>query len=450
MMKAYPEYKPSGVEWLGKVPNHWSTPKISYLMEYIGSGTTPKTTNTEYYNGDIPWVTTGELREGVILDTKKKVTKLAIQDNSALKMHPVNSIVMAMYGATIGRLAKLGIEATTNQACCVLLPSKKIETDFLYYWLMCHRKEIIELSYGGGQPNISQDTVANLKVTLPPSDEQTEIVKFLNIELSRIDTLISEKENFIKLLQEKRQALISHVVTKGLDDNVKMKPSGVEWIGEIPEHWSTSSVRNCILAKKLEVQDGNHGELHPIADDYVDVGIPFLMANNIRSGAIDNINSKKISKEQADSLRIGFAKAGDMLLTHKGTVGEVALIPESIEDPYWMLTPQVTYYRWDKEEYIPKYFYYLFQSSVIASQLELIGGGQSTRAYIGIVAQRDLKLVLPSLTEQKNICVYLDLKTEKLNVLLKETMKSIHLLKEHRTALISAAVTGKIDVREVA
>ena len=211
------EMKDSGVEWIGDIPTHWSMPKISYLMEYIGSGTTPDSSNKEYYEGDIPWVTTGELREGLIINTKKKITQKAIMDNSSLKSHPINSIVVAMYGATIGRLAKLGIEATTNQACCVLPPSKKVSTEFLYYWLMCHRQEIIELSYGGGQPNISQATISKLKVSLPPKNEQKEIVDYLSRNNEILFTLKVESERSIFLLKERRAALISAAVTGKID-----------------------------------------------------------------------------------------------------------------------------------------------------------------------------------------------------------------------------------------
>ena len=449
MMKPYPKYKESGIDWIGKIPSHWTSPKTSYLMDYIGSGTTPKTTNEEYYGGDIPWVTTGELKENVIYESKKNVTELALAENTPLKVHPVNSIVIPMYGATIGRLAKLGIPSTTNQACCVLPPSKHVNTDFLYYWLMCHRKQLIELGYGGGQPNISQDTISNLRISLPSQNEQIQITEYLDINTARIDKLIAEKESFIKLLQEKRQALVSHVVTKGIDENVKLKPSGADWIGDIPEGWKVVSIRNLILSNSLDVQDGNHGELHPVAEDYVDEGIPFLMANSVRDGTVDYIKAKKISYEQAQSLRIGFANSNDVLLTHKGTVGEVALVPEKIEEPYWMLTPQVTYYRFKKvSEYLPKYFYHQFQSKPFQTQLQMIGGEQSTRAYIGIVAQRELQVVVPPFSKQESIAAYLDEKLIALNKLLEQSKCSIELLKEHRTALISAAVTGKIDVRE--
>lgn len=443
-MKAYPEYKNSGVEWLGEVPSHWSVPKISYLMNYLGSGTTPKSTNEEYYSGSTLWVTTGELREGIILDTKKKVSKLAIQDNSALKSHPVNSIVMAMYGATIGRLAKLGVKATTNQACCVLPPSEKIDTDFLYYWLMCHREEIIELGYGGGQPNISQDTVANLKVSLPSSYEQSKIVDFLDIKIGHVDNLIAEKQNFIKLLSEKRQALISHVVTKGLNSSLVMKDSGVEWIGEIPEHWEC--VRNKFIfelfsgyAFKSEYFEKNAG------DD--NVLITPGTFNELGELYFSKKNKISYKGEILDRFKL-FSDDLVMVLTDlsykKLILGRAAFVKG---DSYLLnqrIAKVITKNNFDR-----KFLWYYLNSDVFRDQVILTASG-ATVYHTSNDKVSNAWNVIPSIHEQEEIAQYLDGKSRKYEKIHNEVIKSIELLKEHRTALISAAVTGKIDVREMA
>lgn len=161
----YESYKDSGVEWIGNIPSHWEIWKIAHACPYIASGTTPSSDSDEYYEGVIPWITTGELRENIILDTKKKVTQQALVKFSGFKLHPVGSLAIAMYGATIGRLGILGVEATTNQACCVMPPSDRLFTKYLFYWLMANRREIINLSSGGGQPNVNQQKIASLKVS---------------------------------------------------------------------------------------------------------------------------------------------------------------------------------------------------------------------------------------------------------------------------------------------
>ncbi|WP_201551115.1 restriction endonuclease subunit S [Psychrobacter sp. DD43] len=209
--------KDSGVEWLGEVPEHWETWKLSYAFNSIGSGTTPSTSDDNSFNGTVPWVTTGELRENVITDTLKKVSTLTMKKYSALKIHPSGSVVIAMYGATIGRVAILGVDATTNQACCVLSDSKVIFNKFLFYWLFAYRNEIVQLSSGGGQPNINQEKVASLKVAAPEMDKQIKIVNHLDDLTLKIDTLMERANKQIQLMQERRTALISAAVTGKID-----------------------------------------------------------------------------------------------------------------------------------------------------------------------------------------------------------------------------------------
>lgn len=259
--------------------------------------------------------------------------------------------------------------------------------------------------------------------------------------------MIEKQRQLIALLGEKRQAVISHAVTKGLNPDAPMRDSGVEWLGEVPEHWIVMTVRNMLRAGDLETQDGNLGELHPVAADYVDEGVPFLMANNVRHGRVSLNPCNFLTRQHADRLRIGIARKGDLLLTHKGTVGEVAMVSDSVGDDYWMLTPQVTYYRWSNEKYVTKFFYFLFQSLPILEQLWAIGGKQSTRVYVGLVAQKELLLAVPPVAEQLAINEHLGAILDKLDAISDKADAKIDLLQERRTALISASVTGKIDVR---
>lgn len=203
----------SGIEWLGEVPEHWETWKITHLINLIGSGTTPKSDNLDYYDGNTLWVTTSELRENYISDTKQKISQEALNDHSALKIYPPNSVAIAMYGATIGRLGILEKEATFNQACCIFSPSKKLHHKFLFYWLWHRRPILISLSNGGGQPNLSQDDLKKIKLAIPSYEEQTAIVNYLDTETAKIDRLQHKIERVIERLKEYRSALITQVVT---------------------------------------------------------------------------------------------------------------------------------------------------------------------------------------------------------------------------------------------
>jgi len=205
--------KPSGIDWLGDIPEGWESWKVAHLFNKIGSGTTPPSDDMDYYEGNIPWVITGELNDNEIFDSENKVTKKAVEELSALKVFPKDSLLIAMYGATIGKMAILRIPATTNQACCILGGSKIIDTNFSFYYFLAFRPHLIALSYGGGQPNISQDTIKSIKIFLPKIDEQKKIVTFLDRETAKIDEMTKKVEMQIEKLQEYRQALITSAVT---------------------------------------------------------------------------------------------------------------------------------------------------------------------------------------------------------------------------------------------
>ena len=333
----------------------------------------------------------------------------------------------------------------------VLRPRDDLDGRFLFYITMSDRFRRVGAAdmYGaGGQKRISDDFVRNFVHWIPPIDRQRSISAFLDRETGKIDALVAKKEELIKLLQERRTALITHVVTKGLDPNAPMKESGIEWLGEIPAHWEVWTVRNLIRSQMIEVQDGNHGEIHPVASDYVSTGIPFVMANDVRNGSIDLTNCRFISKELADSLRIGFSRASDVLLTHKGTIGETAIVPDEIDSPYLMLTPQVTYYRMKSGPLTRNFLYRQFQSGAFQAQMRVLAGGGTTRSFIGIMDQRNLHVAIPPEGEQVEIEAHLVPILHAFGQLLARVDSGISRLAELRTALISAAVTGKIDVRK--
>ena len=207
------KFKDSGVEWLGEIPSHWKNIKTTHIFNRIGSGTTPTSTNTKYYDGEINWLQTGDLADDIIYKTSKKITHKALKDFSTLKIYPKNSLVIAMYGATIGKVGILDIETTTNQACCVLSDTKQILEKYAFYWFLASKNNIISLGYGGGQPNISQDLIKSLRITLPPKSEQEKIVEYIETKTAKIDKLVNLEQEYIKSLKEYKASLIDSVVT---------------------------------------------------------------------------------------------------------------------------------------------------------------------------------------------------------------------------------------------
>ncbi|WP_368885001.1 restriction endonuclease subunit S [Providencia vermicola] len=209
--------KDSGVNWLGEVPEHWETWKVTHGFNRIGSGTTPKSDNPLFYDGNVPWVTTSELREDTIFDTSQKVTEEAVAQYSALKLYPKGSLAIAMYGATIGRLGIFGIDATVNQACCVYSQPTVFDTRFVYYWLRMRKPILISLSNGGGQPNLSQDDLKKLWIPIPDICEQQAIVQYLDKKVSQVEKRIEKVCLIIDKLNEYRSALITNAVTGKID-----------------------------------------------------------------------------------------------------------------------------------------------------------------------------------------------------------------------------------------
>lgn len=209
--------KESGVEWLGRIPEHWTISKLARKYSGIGSGITPSTDNFDYYSEEgYNWLQTGDLSDGIISSTSKKITPKALQDYK-LRIYPLNSIVVAMYGATIAKLGFLNIETTTNQACCVIPPTEEMDSKFSFYSLYASKQSLINKSSGGGQPNISQHIIRNHIIPVPPLSEQQAIASFLDEKTARIDSTMKELETQIADLRCYKTSVITEAVTGKVD-----------------------------------------------------------------------------------------------------------------------------------------------------------------------------------------------------------------------------------------
>ena len=422
----YAEYQDSGVEWLGEIPNDWEMWKLSHAYTEIGSGTTPSTSNEENFEGNIPWVTTGELRENLILDTKKKVSQRTIEQFPTLKKYPIGSVAIAMYGATIGRLGIFGIEATTNQACCVMTTSKVLNNKYVFYWLQAFKNEIIQLSSGGGQPNINQEKVASLKISAPFFEDQINIANFLDYETAQIDTLISKQEKLIELLKEKRQAVISHAVTKGLNPDVVMKDSGVEWLGQVPEHWVVTRAK---FVANVFIPQRNKPELNDSE------GFAWVTMDDMKNKYIQNVN-RYVTKNSAILAGSKVLEKGAVIASCVGNFGVTSInkIDVIINQQLQAFIPKNI-----KAEYLQNLV------SISKNYFELIGTA-ATLVYVNQEGFQNLPVLLPPHDEQVAICLQTENYENKYDQLINLGLQQIKILQERRTALISSAVTGKINV----
>lgn len=206
--------KNSGVDWIGDIPEHWEVKKNTHLFNKIGSGTTPTSSDLSYYDsGDINWLQTGDLNNDYIVATSRKINQKAMSKFSSLKLYDENSLVIAMYGATIGKVGLLKIKSTTNQACCVLGNSDKVFMKYIFYVMQFAKNHLISNSYGGGQPNINQDMIKNLRIPYPNLQEQEKIANYLDDLNEKIYKTSKGYQTQIDRLKEYKNILINQAVT---------------------------------------------------------------------------------------------------------------------------------------------------------------------------------------------------------------------------------------------
>jgi len=192
---------------------NWKRRKISHSFKIIGSGTTPESGNSDYYDdGEINWINTGDLNDGYLDKCEKRITKLAFEKYSTLKIYPKGTLLIALYGATIGKVSIMNIEGCTNQACCALFGSDTFYTEFLFHWFIANRDILIQMSYGGGQPNISQEIIRQLRISCPSIEEQKQIVSHIITETATIDAALAKAEREIELIREYKEAMIAEAV----------------------------------------------------------------------------------------------------------------------------------------------------------------------------------------------------------------------------------------------
>lgn len=332
---------------------------------------------------------------------------------------------------TVGKPCIAAIKACIHDGF-VYFPTLKIDPLFLY--------RIFEggICYGGlgkfgTQLNLNTDTIGSIRVALPPDDELKQLLTFLDRETAKIDELVAEQRRLMELLKEKRQAVISHAVTQGLNPKALMKHSGIEWLGDVPGHWEVTKLSRL----STKIGDGLHG-----TPEYVDESsFRFINGNNLVGGVIALTETTRcVSESEFEKHRVELG-GNSLLLSINGTIGNLALYRGECV----MLGKSAAYVNCN-EELSREYLSLHLQSSLISRYFDHSVTG-TTIYNLSLESVRRLPVALPPIAEQKAIVAYLDIELAKLTTLTAEAQRAIDLLQERRTALISAAVTGQIDVR---
>ncbi|EIM1710137.1 restriction endonuclease subunit S [Aeromonas dhakensis] len=438
----YPEYKDSGVEWLGDVPTDWRVIKLGFLATKIGSGKTPSGGATVYVDDGITFLRSQNVYDdGLRLDDVVHITPDVDMEMAHSRVKPMD-ILLNITGASIGRtcIVPLGIgSANVNQHVCIIRLNKSEIVRFVSWAVKAqsNKAQIDNAQTGAAREGLNFEQIASLLLSLPPETECEQISDFLDYETARIDRLIAQQQRLIELLKEKRQAVISHAVTKGLNPNAPMKDSGVEWLGQIPDHWLSNRVGWCC-------QVGNGCTPSRDNMDYWSEGMyPWLNSGKVNDGYI--ISAEQfVTVTALKECSLPKVPAGSIVMAITGegkTRGSVAIT--GIDTT---LSQHLAFITVTSKKLSPMYLRIWLESQYQRIRFESEGGG-STKAAITCSDIKSYPLPEPPLNEQLKIVEYVGERGKTFDLLIQKSESMISVLQERRIALISAAVTGKIDLR---
>ncbi len=428
----YSEYKDSGVEWPGEVPEHWDVKRLKHILRLLTEKTDRRENavaleNIESWSGRFIQTETTFEGEGV-----------AFEQGDIL------------FGKLRPYLAKVYLAETSGEAVGdfhVMRPTKNTVGRYAQYQIL--NREFIAIvdgsTFGAKMPRASWDFMGGMVLAAPPIPEQQTIAAFLDRETAKIDALIAEQQRLIELLKEKRQAVISHAVTKGLNPDAPMKDSGIEWLGEVPEHWAIKRLKHIKALSPNSFVDGPFGS-NLKSEHFIDDGNVYVIESNFATqGRLEPSELKTIASEHFETIRRSETKDGDIIIAKIGAqFGKATILPE-IDKPA-VVSGNSMKLTVENAVCQTLWAYWQLFNLKANGEIDLLVNG-SAQPALSLGAMNELVFLLPPLDEQEKITSFLQNQTTKLDDLTAEAQTAITLLQERRTALISAAVTGKIDVR---
>lgn len=430
-MKKYDEYKDSGFDWIGEIPAQWDNLRLRFVCE-LRNGYTPSKDNSDYWeDGTIPWYRMEDIRDTgrKLQEAKQYITEEAVKGGG---LFDAGSFILATT-ATIGEHALLIVESLANQRFTNLKIRKSLSNilsrDYFFYYLFVIDDYCKATTKTSTFPAVSMELLKNCQIVFPSFCEQVAIATYLDTHCAKIDNLISIQQKRIALLQELKQSVITHAVTKGLNPNVEMKQSGVEWIGDVPNHWEVIK-----LKYKYHFQTGatpNTGKKENFEGDLRWANISDL------NGSVVYDTTKHINKEAASECSMNISPKGSLMYSFKLSVGTVAFCGED------MYTNEAI------ASFIPqkndlKYLFY-------CAPIFIIHNANRNIYNAPLLNQELIKnalICLPSLNEQTAIATYLDHKCATIDASISNAQHQIELLQEYKQSLITEVVTGKRKVTD--
>ncbi len=431
ILRPYPEYKDSGMPWLGKIPSHWELLRSKYIFREV----------------DIRSITGEEthlsMSQKYGLIESSKIDNLPLQSESYIggKLCKKNDLVLNRLKAHLGVFACAPTDGVVSPDYSVFRIRRDVEVRFFELVLKTptYISELRRSTKGivEGFWRLYTDDFYNIRLPVPPSNEQQVILRWFDHVDNQVRHYIRAKQNLIKLLEEQKQAIIHRAVTRGLDPNVSLKPSGVEWLGDISEHWDVLPFTKCVTERS---------DYRGATPEKVESGIFLVTAKNIGMGTIDYDVSKEYVRcdQYQKIMRRGLPKLGDLLLTTEAPLGHVAMTDR--EDVAF--AQRIIRFRMNRTILLPKFTLYALMSYYFQGQLLLRATGSTAK---GIKASKlpQLLILCPPIEEQIGIINWIDHEVKLLDHVIHKTRYKMDLLREYRTRLISDVVTGKLDVRSI-
>lgn len=431
----YESYKDSGAEWLGQIPAHWEIKKLKYLTSFINRGITPN--YTEYSEYKV--VNQATFSKGFLdIDAMRFHNNKNMSNTRRGIVNENDLLIASTGGGVLGKVAYINIQVNNFVADShvTIIRNNDLQSNKFLYYFYSVNFDLINAVLAQGSTNqteLQRDWLINMFLPSPPLEEQQRIADFLDKKTAQIDEAITQKEKMIELLKEYRQVTINNAVTKGLDPNVQLKDSGIEWLGQIPAHWQVKKLKNICEINRNSLPENTNANFKI---DYVDIGSVTF------ENGINKIEEFIFKTSPSRARRL--AKTDDIIISTVRTYLKAIDLIDEIKSKYVystgfaILSPMRLLIH-------SKFLYNFVKSDFLTGQVTLNSKGMSYPA-INSTDLSNLLVILPTLEEQKQIADFLDKKTVQIDAAIALKQSEIEKLKEYKATLIDSAVTGKIKI----
>ena len=443
-LQPYAAMRDSGVPWLGRIPDHWSTVTLKRQVRFIGGGT-PSKAKLDYWRGNIPWVSPKDMKTPLINDTQDHISSAAVAASATQLVEPGAVLIVVRSGILQHSIptAINAVAVAINQDLCAIVPRPALLPVFLRA-LIDGNQASLRMDWtkrGATVESIEHNLLANTVVPMPTVPEQSLIVRFLDHAALQIQRYIRAKRKLIALLNEEKQAIIRRAITRGLDPNARLKPSGVGWLGDIPDHWKVERVKRVARIR------GGYAFASTL---FGDTGVPVVRMNNLKRGRLNVDAPVRVPEEFSKS---EFAlHAGDVLLGLSGSIGSTGslgnfAVVQEAQLPL-QLNQRVTRFELS-QRLLGQFVVLLIQTpEFIRQMLARTTGTAQFNVSTGDI--ESIRVAVPPVVEQRIIATRLREQTKPIEAYVAKIEHQITLVREYATALKSAIVTGQLDVRDAA